>query len=86
VIEAMLARLPRALEAAAGAAVQPIKFEKDDDRNFHVDFATAATNLRATIYGIEPTDRLRVKSVAGRIIPAMVRSGEGEREEEGARI
>lgn len=52
--------------------MQPIKFEKDVDTNFHVDFALAATNLRASNYDIELADKLKVKSVAGRIVPAMV--------------
>lgn len=53
------------------AKVKGVKFEKDDDTNFHVDYCTAMTNLRAANYNIEPTDRLNVKTVAGRIIPAL---------------
>lgn len=49
-----------------------IEFEKDDDRNFHVDFIAAASNLRATAYKIQTVDRLESKLIAGKIIPAIV--------------
>lgn len=32
--------------------INEIEFEKDDDTNFHMDFITAASNLRARAYGI----------------------------------
>lgn len=47
------------------------KFEKDDDANHHVDFIAATANLRARNYLIEEVDRLRVKRIAGKIIPAI---------------
>jgi len=47
------------------------KFEKDDDRNHHIDFITATANLRARNYQIEEVDKLRVKRIAGKIIPAI---------------
>lgn len=47
------------------------EFEKDDDSNGHIDFITAAANLRASMYGIECADRLKVKRIAGRIVPAI---------------
>lgn len=46
-------------------------FEKDDDTNFHVDFLTAAANLRAVNYDIKLSERAHVKVTAGRIIPAL---------------
>mmetsp|Transcript_7554 Transcript_7554/g.8283 ORF Transcript_7554/g.8283 Transcript_7554/m.8283 type:complete len:332 (+) Transcript_7554:404-1399(+) len=46
-------------------------FEKDDDSNHHIDFITAAANLRASCYGIEPSDRMECKRISGRIIPAI---------------
>ncbi|KAJ3125565.1 SPS-sensor component ptr3 [Nowakowskiella sp. JEL0407] len=51
--------------------MNPVDFEKDDDSNFHIDFITAASNLRATNYGIAVADRLKTKFIAGRIIPAI---------------
>ncbi|XP_063933256.1 ubiquitin-like modifier-activating enzyme 1 [Zophobas morio] len=49
----------------------PLYFEKDDDNNFHVDYITACSNLRATAYNIAHADRLKTKGIAGKIIPAV---------------
>lgn len=51
--------------------MKPISFEKDDDSNGHIDFVTAASNLRAKMYNIEPADRFKTKRIAGKIIPAI---------------
>eukprot|EP00163_Fabomonas_tropica_P025710 TRINITY_DN4500_c0_g1_i3.p1 TRINITY_DN4500_c0_g1~~TRINITY_DN4500_c0_g1_i3.p1 ORF type:complete len:1158 (-),score=246.08 TRINITY_DN4500_c0_g1_i3:101-3457(-) len=51
--------------------LHPQQFEKDDDSNHHIDFISAAANLRARVYGITEVDRLQVKLVAGKITPAI---------------
>jgi len=60
-------KLPQVLKGY----VAPEDFEKDDDTNFHVDWITVASNLRAANYQIPPADRLETKRLAGRIIPAV---------------
>ena len=51
--------------------ITELEFEKDDDTNFHIDWITACSNLRATNYGIEPAGRNQTKVIAGNIIPAI---------------
>merc|ERR1711998_515696 len=55
----------------AGYRMTAASFEKDDDSNFHIDFITAASNLRATNYKIAEADKLKTKQIAGKIIPAI---------------
>jgi ubiquitin-activating enzyme E1 len=55
-----------------GHAFNVLEFEKDDDRNFHIDFVSAAANLRAVAYEIPTVSRLQSKLIAGKIIPAIV--------------
>ena len=48
-----------------------INFEKDYDLNGHIEFIYLTSNLRAFMYSIEQTDKLTVKKIAGKIIPAI---------------
>ena len=43
----------------------------DNDRNHHIDFITASSNLRAWNYHIKQATRNKVRLVAGKIIPAI---------------
>ena len=52
--------------------VQVTKFEKDDDKNFHIDYMTHAANLRAWNYNIAASTRQTVRVTAGKILPALV--------------
>ncbi len=44
-----------------GIKIHPEEFEKDDDANFHMDFITACSNLRAENYDIAPADKHKVR-------------------------
>ncbi|ORY32545.1 putative ubiquitin activating enzyme [Naematelia encephala] len=69
-VDAIVASLPPP-SSLAGFRLQPVDFEKDDDTNHHIDFITAASNLRARNYGITEADRHKTKLIAGKIIPAI---------------
>jgi len=51
--------------------INPAKFEKDDPTNFHIDFITACSNLRAMNYRIKMESKHQTKFIAGKIIPAI---------------
>uniref|UniRef100_A0A8B9J2L4 Ubiquitin-like modifier-activating enzyme 7 n=1 Tax=Amazona collaria TaxID=241587 RepID=A0A8B9J2L4_9PSIT len=57
-------------EEAQVPLMEPIHFEKDND--IHIDFITAASNLRAESYSIPPTNRLISKRIIARIVPAII--------------
>ena len=58
-LERTRGRLPDR-ETLKNLKIQPEDFEKDDDSNFHMDFITAASNLRAECYEIPPADKHKV--------------------------
>uniref|UniRef100_A0A672JB48 Ubiquitin-like modifier-activating enzyme 6 n=1 Tax=Salarias fasciatus TaxID=181472 RepID=A0A672JB48_SALFA len=66
-----IVQLEEAIATDRGLQMSPLQFEKDDDSNGHMDFVTSASALRATMYSIEPADRLKTKRIAGKIIPAI---------------
>jgi len=71
---AAVAKLKEELSNVDLAALQEAQahdFEKDDDSNFHVDYLTIATNLRAWNFQIKETARAKVKVTAGKIMPAL---------------
>ncbi|KAH7916131.1 hypothetical protein BJ138DRAFT_1122053 [Hygrophoropsis aurantiaca] len=69
-ISELVKRLPSP-SSLAGYRLTPVEFEKDDDTNHHIDFITAASNLRAMNYTIPIADRHATKQIAGKIIPAI---------------
>lgn len=62
----------KVLAASVKRRLNQIEFEKDDDSNGHVEFVSAASNLRAICYGIAPVDEMTTRRIAGQIVPAMI--------------
>lgn len=59
------------LKQHTNSPLNQLEFEKDNDLNGHIDFIHATSNLRALMYSIESADRMHVKKIAGKIVPAI---------------
>lgn len=59
-IEQLLKIFTESNEQFKDIELYPIEFEKDDDSNFHMDYITACSNLRAENYDIAPSDKHNV--------------------------
>jgi ubiquitin-activating enzyme E1-like protein 2 len=71
VCKATLRQIISMSDTEAVMPMKPHKFDKDNEENFHIDLINAAANCRAYMYGIEPSDKLKTKRIAGRIVPAI---------------
>ncbi|KAH6557154.1 hypothetical protein KP509_1Z131100 [Ceratopteris richardii] len=69
--DALMQELPTPA-SLAGYRLTCIEFEKDDERNFHIEFVSAAANLRAQNYGIPTSNLLQARFVGGRVIPSII--------------
>lgn len=74
-MDQIVAKLKEILESkdltALLASISEQIFEKDDDKNGHVDLITAMCNLRARNYKLNEMDWIQVKLKAGKIVPAL---------------
>ncbi|CAM9704355.1 unnamed protein product, partial [Hapterophycus canaliculatus] len=65
----MFSHPPPARYVLAPCRLEVVEFDKDLDN--HMEFVTAASNLRARVYKIPEADMHRSRQIAGKIIPAI---------------
>ena len=51
--------------------INPLIFEKDNDSNYQIDFIHACTNLKAKNFNLGEASWLKVKLIAGKIVPSI---------------
>jgi len=68
-VEHILQVLPKPPELA-GYRLHPIEFDKDDDTNFHIQFITASSNIRARNYKFKEATKHETILIAGKVVPA----------------
>jgi len=69
-VNALIAELKQ-IDTSKLVQLKATEFEKDDDKNFHIDYITACANARAWNYRIKESNRHEVKITAGKIIAAL---------------
>ncbi len=53
---------------------KPIQYEKDTTDIIQINFISYSSNLRASNYNIENIDKIKIKIIAGKIMPALITS------------
>jgi hypothetical protein len=71
-LELILKDLLSVGDVGAKAGFEPADFEKDDDDNFHIDFITACSNLRAVNYHIPTATRHKCKSASPLLLSSCI--------------
>jgi len=67
----LIASLPKDAQGNIKPLIFPQEFEKDNDKNFHIEFIYTLANCRASNYKLELMEWMTVKLKAGRIVPAL---------------
>ena len=73
IMEDLMASL-MTVEKNTSVKIESVDFEKDDDTNGHIGYIYSTSNLRARNYKIGEVDFMRIKFIAGKIIPAIATS------------